>query len=154
MVDTKVTCLLLSLPRKRGEVDQGRSTGCAVPVPACLLVCQLGSWALSFEEFVHLSSALGQEPFLLTHGPQQCLVQKQTLGRKAALPPWPGSSHGVRCVSLLRYVLPASAGWASSRNTKPGRSQWCWEMSEALLHAYALALFSCPELDAVQHSFI
>lgn len=54
---------------KKGEVDQGESTGCAIPVPACLLVCQLGSWTLSLGEFVHLSPALGQEPSLLTHSP-------------------------------------------------------------------------------------
>lgn len=117
----------LSPKEKRGEVDQGESTGCAVPVPACLLVCQLRSWTLSLGEFVHFHLHWAKSLSFSSMVPQQCLVlsklqgerSEQTPGRKVALSLWPGSPHGVRCVSLLHYTLPASAGGANSPGT-PG----------------------------------
>lgn len=152
MVDTKVTCLLLSLPRKREE--RSIKEKAQAVLSRCLLACSSASWEAGLAVLgnlciFHLHWA--KSPSFSPMVPQQCLVlsklqggrSEQTPGRKVALPSWPGS-HGVRCVSLLRYTLPASAGGANSpRNTRPGRSQWCCEMSEALLHVCA-SPFSFP----------
>lgn len=83
--------------------------------------------------------------------PQQCLVLSKLQGGR--WPCLPGQVLlMVSVASLLRYTLPASAGGANSpRNTRPGRSQWCCEMSQ-LCSMSVLALFLFPELDAVQHS--
>lgn len=89
--------------------------------PSACLLARLPAEKLDsqFGGICAFSPALGQEPFLLIHGPLAVPGSEQTPGRKVALSLWPGSPHGVRCVSLLHYTLPASAGGANSPGT-PG----------------------------------
>lgn len=104
MVDTKVTCLLLSLPRKREE--RSIKEKAQAVLSQCLLACSSASWEAGLSVLgnlciFHLHWA--KSPFFLTHGPPAVPGSEQTPGRKVALPPWPGTSHGVRCVSPPLY---------------------------------------------------
>lgn len=131
-MDTRLTCLLLFLQGKgRSSGSKGKErTDCAVTVSARLLTCQEAR--LSVWGFMQCSPAPGPGPLFPSCGPQQCLVLSKLQGRKRPCF-WPGSPHGVQCVSLLHHTLPASARGASSpRNARPSRSHWCCRIVRSL----------------------
>lgn len=100
MVNTKLTCLLLS----QGKERRGWSKEKAQAVLSrCLLACSpvRKLAGLSVWGFLRSSPALCPEPVLSYPWSPAVPGSEQTPGKKVALPLWPGSLHGVRCVSLL-----------------------------------------------------